>query len=357
MKLKVNKDDILKNNFLKNGELIANRYALNSGTTAFIIITIIWIMNLLKIFVLNDTIMMNCYTVCTIIYIIGFVICKFSDLSKSWVKYFLLLWIVSFVTVLNVFLTFHATITCLLAIVYTTMYSSKRMMFYTCILTMCSVIISVYACSYYGVVDENMLLLSKLDLAVYFILPRCMICAAFSVVCSRVSKIINLNVKYAQKMENLAEIDGMTGLYNKRKYLEMVSNTYLHEEELAVVFWDINYLKKINDTIGHEAGDSLILTVAESIRKVCNTNDSVYRVGGDEFIMIMRGANEKSVTKKIHDWTQTLNDLKKNMEYDVFVSVGYAYGNGKDLETIIYEAEQMMYENKRLFHKEHGTER
>lgn len=357
MKLKVNKDDILKNNFLKNGELIANRYALNSGTTAFIIITIIWIMNLLKIFVLNDTIMMNCYTVCTIIYIIGFVICKFSDLSKSWVKYFLLLWIVSFVTVLNVFLTFHATITCLLAIVYTTMYSSKRMMFYTCILTMCSVIISVYACRYYGVVDENMLLLSKLDLAVYFILPRCMICAAFSVVCSRVSKVINLNVKYAQKMENQAEIDGMTGLYNKRKYLEMVSSTCLHEEKFAVVFWDINYLKKINDTIGHEAGDSLILTVAESIRKVCNTNDSAYRVGGDEFIMIMRGADEKSVTKKIHDWTQTLNDLKKNMEYDVFVSVGYAYGNGKDLETIIYEAEQMMYENKRLFHKEHGTER
>ena len=151
--------------------------------------------------------MMNCYSVCAIIYIIGLVICKFSDLSKSWVKYFLLLWIVSFVTVLNVFLSFHATITCLLAIVYTTMYSSKRMMFYTCILTMCSVIISVYACRYYGVVDENMLLLSKLDLAVYFILPRCMICAAFSVVCSRVSKIINLNVKYAQKMENQAEID------------------------------------------------------------------------------------------------------------------------------------------------------
>ena len=170
------------------------------------------------------------------------------------------------------------------------------------------------------------------------------------------TKIINLNVKYAQKMENLAEIDGMTGLYNKSKYLDMISNAYLNEEKLAVIFWDINYLKKINDTIGHEAGDKLILTVAESIRKVCSSSERAYRVGGDEFVMILCGADEKSVVKKIQDWKQILDDLKKCSEYEIFVSVGYACGDGKDLELIIREADQMMYENRKIFHQEHESE-
>ena len=357
MRMPTKKEDIFKSNFLKNEEVIANRYALKSGTTALAIITIIWILNLFNVFVVDNTIMTNCYVTCVVIYVIGIVVCVLCDMSKSWVKYFLLLWIVSFTTVLSIFLTYHAVITCLLAIVYTTMYSSKRMMIYTCILTMCSVAIGVYGGLYMGVVDENMLSLSLKELTIYFVFPRCMICAAFTVVCANVTKIINLNIKYAQKMENLAEIDGMTGLYNKSKYLDMVSNTYSNEEKLAVIFWDINNLKKMNDMIGHEAGDKLILTVAESIRNVCTASDSAYRVGGDEFIMIMRGADEKAVTKKIQDWSLVLNRLKKNMEFDISVSVGYAYGEGKDLNAVIREADQMMYENKRLFHKEEESRR
>ena len=52
-----------------------------------------------------------------------------------------------------------------------------------------------------------------------------------------------------------------------------------------------------------------------------------------------------------------LNRLKKNMEFDISVSVGYAYGEGKDLNAVIREADQMMYENKRLFHKEEESRR
>lgn len=119
-----------------------------------------------------------------------------------------------------------------------------------------------------------------------------------------------------------------------------------------MIYWDINYLKTLNDTVGHEAGDQLILTVAESIRNVCNEVDSAYRIGGDEFVMIMRGADEKVVAKKIRDWKQILKALKGNSEYEISVSVGYAYGEGKDLDAIIHEADQRMYENKRLIHEE-----
>lgn len=351
MKIFSKKDTIHKNNFLHNDELIANKYALKSGTTAMIIITIIWLLNVANIFVVDKAIMSNCYTSCVIIYVIGIVICSIVDMSKSWVKYFLLLWIIAFMTVLSVFLTFHAVITCLLPIVYTTMYSSKKMMVYTYILTVFSILMGVYGGSYLGVVDENIVGFSADKMALYFVFPRCMICIAFTVVCANIAKIINMNVKYAQKMENLAEVDGMTGLYNKSKYLDVVSNTHLSEEKLAVIFWDINNLKKINDTIGHEAGDTLILTVSESIRNVCSASENAYRIGGDEFIMILRDGDEKQLTKKLQEWDVALSRLKKNIEFDVSVSVGYAYGEGKDLESLIHEADQMMYENKRLFHE------
>lgn len=346
------KEDIFNSDFLNNGELIANKYALKSGTTAFVIITIIGILNLLKVFYIDETIMRNCYVACVSIYVVGLGVCAISDLTKHWVKYFLMLWIVVFVTILNTCLTFHAVITYLLAIVYTAMYSSRKMMVYASILTISSIIVSVYGGIYFGVADENMLHLSARELAIFFIFPRSMICVAFAVVCSRVINIIKLNVKYAQKMENLAEIDGMTLLYNKSKYLEIVSTGYSYEEKLAVIYWDINYLKRLNDTMGHEAGDKLILTVAESIRTVCNASHNAYRIGGDEFVMIMQGADEQQVVKKIREWEQVLNNLKGDFEYEISVSVGYAYGEGKDLSAIIREADRRMYENKRLIHKE-----
>lgn len=177
------------------------------------------------------------------------------------------------------------------------------------------------------------------------------LCGIYDCMC----QIINMNVNYAQKMENLAEIDGMTGHYNRSKYLNMVSDTYYNEERLAVIFFDINYLKKINDNIGHEAEDKIILTVAESIRKVANSSDSAYRIGGDEFIMIMRGADEKYVLKKIQDWEKSLDDLQRNVEFPLSVSMGYSFGKGEELEKIIHNADQMMYENKRIIHEEAET--
>ena len=352
MLMQTKRKHVQKNNYLKNEELIANQYALKSANTVFIITTIVWILNLLNVFVVDATIMKNCYITCAIIYFSGRIVCALCDMSKWWVKYFLLFWIVAILTVLNVFLTFHAVMVYLLPIVYMTMYSSKKLVLYTYILTVLSIAIGVFGGIFIGLPDENIVWLPLDKAALYFVLPRCMVCIAFVVACANIAKIINVNVKYAQKMENLAEIDGMTGLYNKSKYLDMISNFYINEEKLAVIFWDINYLKKTNDTIGHEAGDKLILTVAESIRNVCNTSDTAYRVGGDEFIMIMCGADDKAVAKKIHDWTVFLNQLKKNIDFEISVSVGYACGKGKDLDAIIHNADQMMYENKRLFHKE-----
>lgn len=375
MKVQMGKEEFLKIDYLKNGDFIANQYALKSVTSAIVIVAIIWILNVLNIFMVDKAVTNNCFMASVIVYIIGRIICMISDLSKAWVKYFILLWVVLIVTILSTFLTYHALLACLLPIVYTTMYSSKRMMIYTYVLTVGSIMFSVYAGYYLGICDANMTLLTgkpMIDyigedgtftlihpnnqvwwtLTLFFVIPRSMICAAFTVVCSNIKKIINLNVKYAQKMENMAEIDGMTGLYNKSKYMDAISGVYKKEEQVAVIFWDINYLKKVNDTIGHEAGDQLILAVAESIRSVTGDSDYGYRVGGDEFILIMRGGDEKGVLRKMQEWETALERIQKSVEFPISVSKGYACGTGENLENIIQKADEMMYENKRIIHSQ-----
>ena len=292
-------------------------------------------------------------------------------MSKWWIKYFILLWVVIIITIVSTFLTFHATLACLLPIVYTSIYSSKKMMIYTYILTVLSIVFSVFVGYQFGICDANMLLLQGEPTSVYidqagnftrtqindsvvwslslfFVLPRCMVCAAFSIVCSNVSKIIKINVKRVEAMKNLAEKDGMTGLYNKSKYMDLVKNDYCNEDRVSVIFWDINYLKKVNDTVGHEAGDRLILAVADGIKSICNESDLGFRIGGDEFVMIMRNADEKDLVKKVQAWEQYVS---KYFQEEVSVAVGYAYGRGQDVEKIIREADKLMYENKRIIHE------
>lgn len=182
-------------------------------------------------------------------------------------------------------------------------------------------------------------------LFLFFALPRSMILLAFTIIGSNISKILNLNMDYAREMENIAGLDGMTGLYNKSKYLEM-SKAYSQSDIIGTIFWDINNLKIINDSKGHEFGDKLILAVAESIALNTGNNDMSYRIGGDEFIMIIPSANEELLIKKIDSWRKTLDKLQKSVDFEISVAVGYAYGKGKDFESIIATADKMMYANK-----------
>ncbi len=373
--MKKQREDILRSNYLNNEELIANRYAIKSVTSAMAIITIIWILTMIKVFLVDETVTTVCFISCAVVYVLGILVCKMNDMSKRWIKYFILLWVVVIITIISTGLTFHATLACLLPIVYTSIYSSRKMMIYTYILTVFSIIFSVFVGYQFGICDANMLLLPGEPTSVYidpagnftrtqindrvvwslslfFVLPRCMVCAAFSLVCSNVSKIININVTRAETMKNLAEKDGMTGLYNKSKYMDLVKNDYCNEDRVAVIFWDINYLKKVNDTVGHEAGDRLILAVADGIKSICNESDFGFRVGGDEFVMIMRNADEKDLVKKVQAWEHY---VRKYSQDDVSVALGYAHGRGQDVEKIIGEADKLMYENKRMIHRKDGA--
>ena len=79
-----------------------------------------------------------------------------------------------------------------------------------------------------------------------------------------------------------SEHDGLTGLYNKGKYLSMKENDFKRLNSVAVFYFDVNNLKTVNDTLGHEAGDRLITQASRSIQAIEDENIYAFRMGGDE---------------------------------------------------------------------------
>lgn len=361
-------NSIFVNSEKNNKETIANTYALKCLTCAMVVLGIILVLNVINVFLVDKTVTIRCVGLCFVVYCATISVRLFVDLSKSWVKYYILFGEVAWITIIATSLTYHALLACALPILSSSVYASKRVAIYTYVLMVISTCISVFAGYHLGICDANMVLLTGhplgnyvsdsgefshneinddlfRTLSLFFVLPRSMILLAFAIITSNISKILNLNMDYARKMENMAEIDGMTGLFNKSKYLDMIKE-YKKEDKVGLIFWDINFLKRINDSKGHEFGDELIRIVAKSILANVEGANSAYRIGGDEFVMVVPNGEKQDIEGIIEKWRRDLRHLEKKVEFDVSVAVGYAWGNGVDYDEIIRRADQMMYVDK-----------
>lgn len=365
---------LMRPEFNKNPEITANRYAIRCNTITQGILFIIYFLNALNIFIIDLRVTTIALISSLIVYLLGLSICLKFNLSKPWMKYYIITWTVVLITCITTAFTYHAVIASVLPIIYTIMYSSDKFKRYTIIAVIISTIITIYVGYFVGICDANMVLLTAspyseyvglnntflltkmndslpLTLTLFYVLPRSILYIGISIVCSKISKIITENTNYATEMRHLAERDQMTGAYTKSKYISMIESEYKYEKSIGIIYWDINYLKHVNDTLGHEYGDKLIFGIANSIRKFNNENDKTYRIGGDEFVMVMRGATEKSVKDKIKKWNESIKNAEPIGDIPLSASYGYAWGEGKNIDQVIRNADQMMYDNKRQHHK------
>lgn len=360
-----------------NPEARANVSTAVGMTAGVLMIGLIWCFNVLRIFVVDDTIMTLALLHVVLAYSIGILLLLLGDLTKWWMKYVLLTLVVFMVTSVATFMTYHAALAVVFPIVCASMYSSRKVMLYTYMLSVIGIAITVFLGYYHGVCDANMVLLTnttlehyvtveqtfgKTDLNqdifrtlfLYYVIPRSMCVGVIAFACNSIGNILNENMSYAHEMKLLAELDEMTGVYNKSKYMTAIEKDYNEEEQVAVVFWDINNLKAMNDTQGHEKGDKLIRMVANSITYVTDTSEDLFRTGGDEFVLIMRNADEEKVLDVLKRWRLMLDRLNVQANMEVSASYGYACGKGKNLQQVIHEADQMMYEHKRKYHESVG---
>lgn len=166
------------------------------------------------------------------------------------------------------------------------------------------------------------------------------------------SEPVNIPNDEIEKLKFAAYNDKMTGLLNKASYEERIGNLKI-KGNLTVIYFDINNLKLTNDTIGHEAGDSLITEAANQIRDKF-PNDG-YRTGGDEFIVITNKYKKQEILNKIdaiHAYMKELTDTNPQ-KIMYAVSIGYAFvENGKTFKDLCTSAEEMMYKNKTAYKDE-----
>ncbi len=144
-----------------------------------------------------------------------------------------------------------------------------------------------------------------------------------------------------------SEHDKLTDLFNKDKYLIRRSEVFGNPDKIAVLNFDVNNLKLVNDTLGHEAGDHLIMKTAESLKSILSDTVTGYRIGGDEFVVIGVGATASDAKKMMDTWSQALDDINKEEKEPITVACGIACGVGEyDLDRLLEEADRNMYQNK-----------
>jgi len=150
-----------------------------------------------------------------------------------------------------------------------------------------------------------------------------------------------------QKNEYLSYHDNLTGLYN-RNYFNVFRNGYKDRKPVntGVIFVDVNELKYINDTYGHECGDKELVHVATVIRKNF-TDDFIFRISGDEFVVICEGILQDAFLAKINTMmSDFFIDDQESVTCGSFWTESYI-----DLDMAVNKADELLYVNKQEYHR------
>lgn len=158
----------------------------------------------------------------------------------------------------------------------------------------------------------------------------------------------------ANMMHDMALTDHMTRLFNRTAYAEHTAD-YNHMIDsfspLGIIQFDVNNLKKVNDTLGHEKGDQMIMAVADGLREAFPENVDLYRMGGDEFLAVINCLDPESIyeegVKRLNKYCDRHN---KHPEHGFTLQIAHGFtiikGN-KSLSEALEEADELMYKNKR----------
>ena len=162
-----------------------------------------------------------------------------------------------------------------------------------------------------------------------------------------------------RELKRLSSMDGLTGLANRRQFDEVLEQEWQRairtELPLSLLFADIDYFKRYNDSYGHQAGDDCLKKVAESLQQtVHRPADLVSRYGGEEFVMILPDTTEEgalAVAQKMLQHIAELNIPHKNSDSAEYVtlSIGIATlcpKEGSNAEELIEAADRMLYRAK-----------
>jgi len=158
-----------------------------------------------------------------------------------------------------------------------------------------------------------------------------------------------------EKLERLANLDSLTGLYNRRaisgKLRDLINRANRYKEDFSLVMLDIDHFKKVNDRYGHLTGDEVLEKIATLVRRNIRNTDVVGRYGGEEFIIILPQTNLSSawvIAERIRSIIENaeMKDPAGNV-FTVTVSQGLSeWERGEDADALISCADEALYKAK-----------
>lgn len=170
----------------------------------------------------------------------------------------------------------------------------------------------------------------------------------------RSRQIMNEERQREQELRVIAISDPLTGCENRLQLEKRLQIACENHQRIYLAFLDLNGLKYVNDTFGHEMGDMYLLTLTQAIQDVYQHPHTLYRYGGDEFIILFEGIEEAQIIKNLTLMQEYLTRDEKRKGYAFTMSFSYGIASlseGFDMDTILHLADERMYEMKQRMHK------
>lgn len=171
----------------------------------------------------------------------------------------------------------------------------------------------------------------------------------------RVRRELDAAQKRLAELERLADQDALVPMANRRAFVRelgrMISFADRYNIPTSIIYFDVNDLKAINDSLGHTAGDAAIVHVGTVLKARTRESDLLGRLGGDEFAVVLPNAEEQAAHDKAHALAQAIFDTPlawKDQVLHVRVAYGvYSFKPGEDVAKALAEADRKMYDHKR----------
>ncbi len=352
-------------------EIKANKHTLKGFVWFLLGVAFIWMLTVTDFFEVDKKLITIAFVSTLVLFIPSLYIFLKSDLSKQWIKYFLLTLICVVSGVIISFLSFHAVLLYIIPLLFAIQYRRSSTVWFVYVTNTVTMLISSLVSFYYGLCDLNLLLESQhtrnwylnmitegalnipfnenpvFIIIVFEVFPRDIILLVFSIMMQYTIVSSNEDALRIAKLTYLKETDTRTKVFNKNKYQEMVEGYYPQIDEIAAVFWDLNNLKDINDRYGHAMGDKAIEKLSAVLHGYASDRCRIYRIGGDEFLMIIDNPAFQEAENIAQAVKAELEAGNADAKIKISSAVGFAVGSGKDILEVVQLADTQMYENKK----------
>lgn len=379
-----NDDDLL----IENNEIKPNRFAAKALIVGIIALAMCLFLNEIGVFLISDKAMMraSCGIAAFFCAAPQFFVYNDKIAGKTWFKYIMLLCVLALTFIMELSMFIFTAPLCLLPLLLAAQYNSKKFSALAIVGTILIILISVpvgciagfwqpdflsfllkYSLGVEGDYDEAAALMGTTEiglwrivwrLTLYISLPWLLCTLLSSTIIQLMTKRGSENVKNQLEIRRLSRIDTLTGLYNTNIYRSLLKQD-LGEGTVGVLFFDVDGLKSVNDKYGHEFGDVLLKSCAESLFPLFDDKCYGFRVGGDEFVVLIDTSDPAEVNRKREQWENDSHKLDfgsgphgERIEYHM--SVGSSFGDRTDIEKRVAEADMEMYERKRFYKKNDG---